>query len=162
MSTEVTVRVDPEVLSRARRWMETYSNEVERESWNAHPDEQLSALSFNQLLEFGVRLFESLMDTDVAVRTWALSQPGHVDESEYTSELDGLLKKWLSHCEFLELKLKSFLHKGTEVSMAEEFRKRHSEVKWILTDPSVLFDHPKFHELERQAIEEMRAGRCEE
>ncbi len=163
MSTEVKSKPIPAVYYQVEKRLEAFTGEILAEPWKRDSDDAMRCHAFNATMNRCVALYNEIILVGEQICGWMLQQDsGTYDANECYRLLDSLTKRWLGHCEFLELQIASFQAKGFVIELVEEFRKQHGEAKWILADPAVLFDHSKFHELERQAIEDLRAGRCEE
>jgi hypothetical protein len=125
------------------------------EKWKHDHEEVMASYSFENLLEKGVALFDSIVGSE---ERWRLKiYRGEVQYSEegfavYTDSV----KHWLATGEQLLQSLKHFENAGFFVKHAKEFRRCLREAQGILTPDDKFFsDDPLVEERDR-AIDEAR------
>lgn len=156
MTDQVLFQDACESVSRYKNRTQMYE-----EGWKKEHNEAVKCLEFEEILVFGVSIYEFLNRLD---EMWRLKV--HKKQVEHDPKIDEAIERlyeaWLAPCDMVTARLDSFENAGYEVAGAKEFRSACREVKGLLTADSDFFRHQNLLTLRYEAIEEHRAGKSVE
>jgi hypothetical protein len=147
----------PPDFNQEKERLRLYEREVEDEPWKKDHIRAMKCRSFEELLQFGIMIYDGLIRADEVLRNEVLSGRMAHDPS-VDRAIKELFQWWLRPCDKVEAGLLSLEREGFEVKFAADFRTRCKEARWILLPPEKAFDHPKMVALRDRAIDAMRAN----
>lgn len=127
------------------------------ESWKADHGAAMACYEFEDFLEYGIEIFESISSLDEAWRLRVFKRQVSYD-ADLESRIHDCYRKWLEPCADVEQVLQWFESRFGELRRAEEFRARRREAQGILANDSEFFAGDALARLRDDAIDEHRRG----
>lgn len=139
------------------RELRCYAEMARDEPWKRNHVTAMAWLELDQLLKFGMYIYDALIELDEVWRDAVLS--GHL---EYCPDVQGTIRRpfdlWLEPCQKLETAIRHFEDRGYVVDRAPDFRKRHAEAAWIVRKAADVFASDRFVALRDAALDEHAKG----
>lgn len=147
-------------LAFVQRRIDLFEQDVEE--WKKDHDEANRCWEFEQMLKFGIEVYNLLIEVDEQVRL-EIARSGREFTPKLAENLRGLFQWWLRPCERVEARLAEFEAKfgAGEVEFAAEFRERHREARWMLASAAEAVADDKMVEARDEAIDELRQGKAD-
>jgi len=144
-----------ESLARYERKTDYYE-----EHWKQDHQEAMRCFDFEEVLAFGLSLYDYLNRIDEAWRAKVHRQLISYD-AEFDRLIEELYRLWLKPCDRILNRLTSF-EKHFEVEGAKEFRAACREVKGLLTPDEEFFSQDRLVRLRDEAVAANLRGDVEE
>ncbi len=144
-----------DALSLAQEKTRVYCEESEL--WKKDHELAMAFYNFQDFLDFGVGLFDSITKIDEDWRLRVLKHEGDYNP-DFAQALLRVYKQWLEPCAAIEEVLKFFEHRFGRVDNAGEFRSRCREAQGIVTPDENFFVGDGLASLCDLAVDEHQKG----